>query len=121
MWFLVIDNCVVGQVETQREVYGAILHYIRQRTSAAPSLVRDFGHIVNPQGVYYVKKEGVYTVRVYVKEGGIWYDCYNYTDEFTIHVSEFDNTQKSALKASYLEAVKQKLLLKPVLERSPNA
>ena len=121
MWFLIIDNQVVGQVDQQREVYGAILHYIRQRTNAAPSLVRDFDSIFNPQGVYYVKKEGVYTVRVYVKERGMWYDCYNYTDEFTIHISEFDNKQRSALKLSYLEAVKKEQLLKPILVKSANA
>jgi hypothetical protein len=121
MWFLIIDNEVVGQVDQQKKVYGAVLHYIRERTNAAPSLVRKFEHIFSPEGCYYTKEGGVYNVRLYRKERGTFYDCYIYTDEFTIHVSEFDNRQSSNLKMSYLEAVKKEQLLKPVLVKSPNA
>ena len=120
-WFLIIENEVVSQVEEQKGVYGAVLHYIRQRTNAAPSLVRKFEHIFSPEGCYYTKEDGVYSVRLYRKERGTFYDCFIYVDDFIIHISEFDNKQKSALKMSYLDALKKEQLLKPILVKSPNA
>jgi hypothetical protein len=120
MWYLVTGHEVVGRVAIERDVYASVLHYIRQRTNAAPSLVMDFDSIFNPNGVYYVKKAGVYTVRVYTLLEGMLYNSYDY-EEFTIYISRYDENQKSALKLSYLEAVKKEHLLKPILVKSPNA
>ncbi len=120
MWYLVTGHEVVGRVAIERDVYASVLHYIRQRTSAAPSLVMDFDSIFNPSGVYYVKKAGVYTVRVYTLLEGMLYNSYDY-EEFIIHISRYDETQRSALKMPYLEAVKKEHLLKPILVKSPNA
>lgn len=120
MWYLVVEHEVVGRVAVERDIYASVLHYIRQRTNAAPSLVMDFDSIFNPQGVYYTKAAGIYTVRTYTLWEGMLYNTYDH-EEFTIHISKYDDAQKSALKLSYLEAVKKEHLLKPILVKSPNA
>lgn len=107
MWYLIIGHDVVGRVAVERDIYASVLHYIRQRTNAAPSLVMDFDRIFNPNGVYYIKKAGVYIVRVYTLLEGMLYNSYDY-EEFVIYISNYEETQRSALKMPYLEAVKDR-------------
>jgi hypothetical protein len=118
MWYLIYENNVVGVVPDQEKVFGAVLNYIRTTFNATPCIIGDFSKISSPEGVYLNRKDDVYTVRKYSTSEGYLYNV-QYYSEFTIHLSFHDGQKKSALKPSFLDALKgEKPLLKPVLKKN---
>jgi len=115
MWYLVKDNMVVGFSESKK-VYGDILNFVRKETNAQPVMVGDFDAVAAPEGVYMTRKDNIYTVRKYAVNEGFLYNV-SYYEEFKIYVSHFDNTEKSKLKPSYMDALRERHLLKPVLTK----
>ena len=110
MWFLIVNNQVVGSFAEQKEIYGGALNFIRARTNESPYLVMNFESIMSPLGCYYTKKEGIYHVRQYFLEEGFIYNAHRW-EGFEIHISEFTTKQRSALKPRYLDMLKKGLVL----------
>jgi len=109
MFFLVSESYkVVATAENRKEIFGKVNHFCREHMKSNPTFVNDFEDVLNPEGCYVKRRDDVYTIRNYAADHGWLFNGYK-VEEVTLHVTSYSDIKGSALKPSYLDAVRNRL------------